>query len=102
MEIKLNIKERLNLGNLFPNEDSYSNLIIRKDLIERVELKQDEVERLKIKSQNGQITWDASQEAEIQITLTNPEKVYISEILKKLDSEKKLNSELIDIYGKIV
>ncbi len=102
MEIKLSVKERLNLVSHFPNEDSYSNLIIRKDLINKIELNQVEIEKLKVKSQNNQITWDSSQEIEIKVALTNPEKSYISEILKKLDSERKLNSELIAIYEKIV
>jgi len=103
LKIKLGLYERLLVKGILPQEDSFTNLILRKDLIEKIEITQEEIKKFEIKSvENGAVWNSKGQKDKLELEISSLEGKYLSEVLKKLDSEKKLSFALVDIYEAIV
>ena len=102
-KVKLNVLERLVLGNMLPKETSFVNWKIFNDL--RGELAPTEAELKAIDAKEAPdggtlANWDAVPEKEI--TFGEVAEKTIVDALKKLDSESKLLPEHITLYKKFV
>lgn len=101
-KIKLTFTERLQLGQLMPGEDTFSNLVVREDVKEKIKLSQEDFENNNFKpSTDGRAQWTDTGET-IEIELSNPEKEYLKSKLTEASDKKKLNEKLIQVYKSIV
>lgn len=101
-KIKLTFTERLHLGRLMPNEDSFDNLVIMEDIRKKIKLSQDDFKKNDFKPDaEGNALWDDKGDT-IAIELSNPEKGYLKKKLTEVSEKKKLNNKLIEVYKSIV
>lgn len=100
--MKFSVKDRIVLPPILPSEGSYTDMVIRRDLIEKLTLSQKEIEEFEVKVDGGQITWDEKKAKEKDVELTELELGLLRKSLKKLDDDKKLTDDFIDLYKKII
>jgi len=98
--MKLDLKERLGIPAILPQEGDHNTIIIKKDLIEKVKVNQEEITEFKIESEGEMIKWDSNVDTSKEFEFTDLEKNLISTMLKQLDTEKKLNDDTIGLYIK--
>jgi len=102
-KVKLNILERLVLGNMLPKETSFANWKIFNDLKNELAPTEAELKAIDARpsADGGTLAnWDAVPEKEI--TFGEVTEKIIVDALKKLDSESKLLPEHISLYKKFV
>lgn len=102
MEIKLTFTERILINSILPTEDSYLNLLARKDLLKKIVITNEEVEECDLKNNGSNLVWDEKKAKDISVNISEMEREYISNKLKSLDKEKKLNFNLVSFYKEIM
>jgi hypothetical protein len=102
----LNVKERLLLGGILPNQGDFTTLKIITKLQHELSFSEEEHKLLQFKSipETSSINWNSDAEKDVQKDIPIGEKAMdiIQEALKKLNNEKKLPMSLMDIYEKFV
>jgi hypothetical protein len=100
--MKLSVAERIVLNNILPQESDYATLVACKDLREKVVLTQEEIVEYKVEAQGGNIVWDSEKAEEKEFEITDLEKKVVSDTLKELDKNKKLNQTTVTLYDKFI
>lgn len=100
-KLELNFTEKMFLMGLMPEEDSFSNLVIREDIIDKIKPSQSDYEDNKFSSVGQQSQWDDNGKVN-DYELTNPELEYFKVKLQEADQKKTLNVKLINVYKQIV
>ena len=94
----MNILERILLESIIPNEANYTDLVLSRDIKKKVALTQDEILKHEVTVlENGSIEWKNETE-DFAIEFSDLEKGLIKKTLEKLNSENKLNFQLISLY----
>jgi len=101
-EVKLDVRDRLNLLGILPGEGNYLTVKLVKELQEALSFNPSEHELLKfVELPNRLVTWD-QKGAEVvslkSIVLSEPTEAIVIETLKGLDSRKQLKEALISLY----
>lgn len=96
--INLNIKERLLMATILPKESDIKTMTICKDIAAKTDLTQSEFEEIGFTTEGGAYSW--SKNIDKQIEFTEAEIQVVKEALKKLDDEKKITRDALDIYYK--
>jgi transposase-like protein len=98
--MKLNIKERLLMSQLYPQQGNIAQQILVRDISKKVGITQDELKEYGIKSlENGGLTWE--KDAEKEVALSGAELNLLKEQVAKLDKENRVTMELLDLFLKI-
>lgn len=102
--MRLNIKERLLLLNILPKETNFITLKIVKNLQEALSFTEEEIKNFDLRNEefNGQVLtkWNAEIDTNTDITIGEKANEIITISLKKLDEEKKLTMDFIDLFEK--
>ena len=94
----MKIIDRILIESILPHEGNYTDLIVIKDIKSKVSLTQDEIIKYEVKSlENGTIEWK-NEGYDEEIKFSELEKSIIKKALEKLNSENKLNFQLLNIY----
>ena len=94
----MKILERILLESIIPNEANYTDLVLGRDIKKKVALTQDEILKHEVTVlENGSIEWKNETE-DFAIEFSDLEKGLIKKTLEKLNSENKLNFQLISLY----
>lgn len=97
--MKLSLKDRITLPQLFPKEGKFETLIIISDINKKILLTQEEIEKYEIVSEENSVRWNKEGiNAEFDINFTESEKNTIGNILKKLSEDEKLPVDFLDMY----
>ncbi len=95
----LNLLDRIVLPSILKKEADYKTLILNKDINGKVQLSQAELKKYNIEFKGSQIFWnEAGDKAKFEIDFSEFEKIEIQAALKKLDDEKKLTAEYLNLY----
>lgn len=100
MKVKFTIKDRIVLPPILPSQGSYSDMIVRRDLIEKITLTQEELTEFEIKTEDNRITWNEEKQRDFEIDLTELEYTLTKEALEKLDTNKEITDDFVELYGK--
>lgn len=101
--MKLKLAERITLMGMFPEQNSFENLILKKDLMNKIEVTQQEVTDYEIRTENNSIKWNASGiTSELEISFTQAEKNYLKSIVEKLSKEEKIPDIMFDFCLEIL
>ena len=102
--MKLNVKERLLLLSILPRESDFVTLRIVKNLQTDLSFSEDEVKTYGFKTEavNGQsvTTWNPSNDSEKEVNMGEKASDVIVEALRKINNEKKLTMEQLELYEK--
>ena len=104
MKIKLEVKEKLVLIQLFPQGASYMEAVLMKDIQAKTELTQEELKKIKFKKTSpNSFRWDTQIEKEIikEIDYTDLEYKFLLEQVTRLDKEKKITLNNLSLCTKI-
>lgn len=101
MKIKLNIKERILMGQLYPKAGDILTITIVKDLIEKVNLTPAEIKEIELKPVENGYQWDNTKDFNKEIDLVPIEIGILKKQIDTLDAKKELPVEVLDLCLKI-
>ena len=100
--MELNVFNRLILLNILPKEGDFTTLKIIRKLREDLSFSEEEHKLLQFKQENGSIQWQQDTAGPKDIIIGEKASDVISDALKKLDKEKKLQEIHYDLYEMFV
>ena len=100
----LSIIERIQLLNLLPTEGNIVTLRIINDVRRDLSFSEKEIKAFEIKNnpETGQIKWNPKKTKAKEIAVGDATKQIVVDVLKKLDSDKKLTNMHIPLWDKFV
>lgn len=103
IELKLSIKDRLSLKELFPRQSDIISLTLVRDIIDKTQLSQVEIKKIGLKlAEDGRtITWNDKVAIEKNIGFTGAEITYMRSQVDRLDNEKKVTADLLSLCLRI-
>lgn len=100
--MKLTVRDRLTISNLYPTESDIKTQILVRDITQKVEMTQDEIERINLVSIKGGMNWDTRLESEPKkVDFSNLEIVFLKEQVERLEQTKKISMNILDLVLKI-
>ena len=102
--MKLSIMERIQLLGVLPAEGNAVTLRIVSDLRRDLSFSEKEMKDGEIKTdpENNRVMWNNSVDVQKDVKIGDTARGVISDAMKKLDTEKKLNLALLPLYEKFV
>ena len=100
--MKLDVRERLILLSVLPQEGNFITLKVVRKLREGLSFNEEEIKQYKFVQEDQRVTWDDKAEQSKEIELGEKAMDIISEALKKLNEDKKLKDEHFTIYQKFI
>ncbi len=98
----LSVRDRLILLSIIPQEGDFLTLKITRKLRESLSFSEEEHKLYKFVEAEGAISWDNSAEQVKVIPLGDKAREIIADSLRKLDKQKKLKMEHLDLYERFV
>ena len=96
------IKERLILLQILPTQGSLSEMVEIMDLAKQLKLNDEEKNSVSFNEDSkGNITWDIDKDPNINITISSDMIKILKETINKLDKDKKITPQLVDLAIKI-
>ena len=95
--MKLTVKDRLNIGTFFPAESDLVTQILVKGIRDKVEVNSEEANEINLKQQGTQLLWDTTKAKDKEITFNEAEIKFLKEQVTRLDQEKKINQDNVDL-----
>ncbi len=99
--MKLTIKDRMLISQLYPKEGNLISQILVKDISKKVKITQEDIDKYEIKSDKGSINWNLKKEKEIEVDFTDKEIELLKEQVEKLDKENKITQDNLELCLKI-
>ena len=103
--MKLNVSERLSVGELFVKQAGLSDLQLMKDIEEKVEIKTPEREEIELKivqsDGNYRWNWKAEKAKDLSVNFSKAELRWLKKRVKELDNEKAITFGMLDLCVKI-
>jgi len=100
--MKLNLVERIRLGQLLPESGNVANLRILTELRLRLGITEEEHARFKIKADGENIRWDPTVDTTTDIEVGDVAKSIIRDQLLKMDEAEAMTVEHVSLYEKFV
>lgn len=98
----LNVKQRLLLLNILPNEGNYDTLKIVRDQQDALSFTEEEYKGLQIKRDGDRYTWDEANDPLVDIPIGEVAVSIIRRALRLLDEEGLLKVEFLPLYEHFV
>jgi len=100
--MELSVFDRLILLNILPKEGDFTTLKIIRKLREDLSFSEDEHKCLEFKQDGGNIQWKQEGDIPKEITIGEKATDIITDVLKKLNTEKKLQDQHFGLYEKFI
>lgn len=97
----LNIKERLMLIGMIPQEGTLSEMVDIYDLVKQLKLSDEEKDIISYKESSLGASWDSTKDPNKDIQLSKDQYKAIKKGIDKLDSQQKINIEQVPLIMKI-
>ena len=98
--IKLSVKDRIVIRQLFPNESDIVTQLMVRDIIEKTEFTQEEIEKINLKVNEKGYTWDP-QAKEKEVDFTKAELEFLKSRVDEWDKKKRITQDILDLCVKI-
>ncbi len=98
----LNVKQRLLLLNILPNEGTYDVLKIVRDQQALLSFTEEEHKRLKIQRQDGVFVWDEPADVPVEVHIGEVAATVVKRALRQLNEEGQLQMEFLPLYEHFV
>lgn len=99
--MKLNVKERLAIIQMLPENGSISEMIDIMEIVKKVRLDQEEKNKIQYKEAGNAISWNISLDEGKEVIFKHEELSILKAAVKKLDENKGVNLGNLDICIKI-
>ena len=94
----LSIHDRLVLLNTLPKEGDVLTIRVLKELKQVLGLTEEELQKADVVLNNGQVRWNPGKGFKADIPIGKVAKAIIREVLEKLNKDKKLTEDHLDIW----
>jgi hypothetical protein len=94
----LNVKQRLLLLNILPDEANYITLKIIREQQSLLSFSNEELQRLKVKREGDVYTWDESLDEPVEIEINESARGIIKLAFRQLDQQGQLKVEFLPLY----
>lgn len=101
MKVKLNVLDRLVFAALYPQQANLVDQITVRGIKAKVDISPEESIAISLKANDTAITWDKSKAKVIEVDLALPEIVLLKDSIDRLDREKKIGADMVDLCLKI-
>jgi hypothetical protein len=102
-KVELNLTDRLLIGNLLPEADNITNMLIKKSILDKVALSEPEIVEADFKvitlTDKAQYTWKVGINKEIEFS--DIELSLLKEQINILDSKKAITDNILELCIKI-
>ncbi len=98
----LSVFERVLLLNILPREGDFKTLKVLRKLKDDLGFSEDELKALQFKQDGSKVEWQREADVPKEVPIGEIAHGIIADILKKLDEQKKLQIEHMDLYEKFV
>lgn len=95
--MKFNVKERLLLIGMLPQQGSLSEMVDIYDLVRDLKLSEEEKGAISYIENNNYVKWDFDKDPNKDINISSSQMKIIKEAIEKLDKENKINLEMIPL-----
>ena len=99
--MKHTIKDRLIFNTFYPRSGSIIEQAVVKSIDNKIVLSQAEVKEIGLKPVGQTLKWDKNVEKVLDVTFTNEELTLLKLQVEKMDKEKRVTLELLDLCLKI-
>lgn len=99
--MKLTIKNRMLINELYPKESNLISQILVKDINEKINITQKDIKKYEIKSNQNSLTWNTEKDKGLEVDFTDKEIELLKEQVEKLDKENKITQDNLDLCLKI-
>lgn len=99
--MKLNVKDRLVILNLLPNQGSILELTEAINIANRIKLSDEEKEAVDYKVNGNNVYWDVNKNIEIDVDLNQDQITLLKNKVKELDSKKVITIDILNTCLKI-
>lgn len=97
----LNIKERLSIVQMLPENGSIVEMMDIMEIMKKVRIDHEEKIKVDYKEANGSITWNPSLDEGKEVVFKHEEITLLKDAVKKLDESKGVNFGNLDICIKL-
>ncbi len=94
----LNVKQRLLLLNILPDESDYITLKVIRKQQDLLSFSDEELQRLKVKREGDLYTWDEKVDEPVEIEISESARGVIKMAFRRLDSDGQLKAEFLPLY----
>jgi hypothetical protein len=102
MNLKMNVKDRLVLQSILPQQGSMLTMTIVQEVQDKIKITSDEISKLNMKETKQGITWDAEKKIELELELNDSIKKVLKESAQKADKEEKVTTENLSLIQKLI
>lgn len=99
--LKLSVKDRLNLNELFPQQNDILGQIMARDIYEKVQITQAEIKKIDLKQTQGRLEWNKEKAKDKTVVFTGAELEFLRTQVTRLDNAKQITSDLLELCLKI-
>lgn len=99
--MKLNIKDRLVILNLLPNQGSILELTEAINIANQIKLSDEEKEAINYTVNGNNVYWDVNKNIEIDVDLNQDQITLLKNKVKELDSRKVITIDMLNTCLKI-
>ncbi|MFX0084348.1 MAG: hypothetical protein ACFFAU_01640 [Candidatus Hodarchaeota archaeon] len=101
MKVKLTVKDRILIANLYPNEADLVTQILVRDISKKVDFSQEEIKNIELKLAGvGRYVWN-SDAPDLEVNFTEKELTLLRNQIGKLDRQKKITQNMLDLVLKL-
>ena len=101
MKLVLSVKDRLMLQGVLPQSGDLISQTIVKDIQDKIRITQQEMTEGEFRAEKESIMWNPLKVKEVEFDFTNAEVNTLKDAVKKLDEEKKITMENIEMCLKV-
>jgi len=98
VSLKLSIKDRLVIRNLYPEKSSLTNQIIARDIERKIELSQKEIKAVEMTTlPSGGVQWNENKDKGKDVKFTEAEINIIREWINDADKNEQISVNMVDL-----
>lgn len=101
VKIKMFIKNRFGVIEMLPKQGSILDQSVARDITSKVLVSQAEKEKVGLKQEGNSYSWDETKEKGKTIEFSRTEIVFLNTQVKRMDKEKTISKNTLDVCLKI-
>jgi accessory colonization factor AcfC len=101
MKVNLTIKDRLVFRALFPEKGNLIEQSTIRDIANKIDISSDERKEVELKQEGPSLKWNQEKDNGKDFLFSQTEVNFLKDQIEKLDKDKQITSELLDLCLKI-
>lgn len=95
--MKLFLKHRISISSLLPQTGGILEQMTSRDILKKVEILSDEAKSFNLRPNGEMLIWDQDKDLGKDVEFSSTEIMFLKDQVEKLDKEKKITPDTLDI-----